>query len=132
MSEQNGLSADLYDLTLSAEAEPLLAAVKKHITENVEPITEEFFALGEGREDRWSWAPGQLELLEGAKNKAKESGLWNFFLPDADTGEGLKNLGELCSKISKPITCGRGAQADSGFQAPPWSAFVPRGAGRAA
>ena len=92
MSEQNGLNADLYDLTMSAEAEPLMAAVKKHIAENVEPITEEFFALGEGREDRWSWAPGQLELLEGAKNKAKESGLWNFFLPDADTGEGLKNL----------------------------------------
>ena len=92
MSEQNGLNANLYDLTMSAEAEPLLAAVQKHIAENVEPITEEFFALGEGREDRWSWAPGQLELLEGAKNKAKESGLWNFFLPDADTGEGLKNL----------------------------------------
>ena len=92
MPEENGLNADLYDLTMSAEAEPLLAAVKKHIAENVEPITEEFFALGEGREDRWSWAPGQLELLEGAKNKAKESGLWNFFLPDADTGEGLKNL----------------------------------------
>ena len=71
---------------------PLLDAVKKHIAENVEPIVEEFYRLGEGREDRWSWAPGQLELLEGAKNKAKESGLWNFFLPDADTGEGLKNL----------------------------------------
>ena len=92
MFAQNGLNADLYDLTMSAEAEPLLAAVQKHIAENVEPIAEEFFALGEGREDRWSWAPGQLELLEGAKNKAKESGLWNFFLPDADTGEGLKNL----------------------------------------
>ena len=48
--------------------------------------------MGENREDRWSWAPGQLELLETAKNKAKESGLWNFFLPDAETGEGLKNL----------------------------------------
>ncbi|MBH80327.1 MAG: acyl-CoA dehydrogenase [Gammaproteobacteria bacterium] len=80
------------NLTMSAEAEPLLDAVKKHIAENVEPITEEFYALGENREDRWSWAPGQLELLETAKNKAKESGLWNFFLPDAETGEGLKNL----------------------------------------
>ena len=56
------------------------------------PITEEFFQLGEGREDRWSWAPGQLELLEGAKTKAKAAGLWNFFLPDSETGEGLKNL----------------------------------------
>ena len=91
MSESD-LDADLHNLAISEEALPLLDAVKKHIAENVQPITEEFFRLGEGREDRWSWAPGQLELLEGAKNKAKESGLWNFFLPDADTGEGLKNL----------------------------------------
>ena len=92
MSEENGLNADLYDLTMSEQAKPLLDAVKKHIVENVDPITEEFYRLGEGREDRWSWAPGQLELLDGAKNKAKEAGLWNFFLPDADTGEGLSNL----------------------------------------
>ena len=92
MSEENGLNADLYNLVMSDEAQPLLDAVKKHIVENVDPITEEFYRLGENREDRWSWAPGQLELLQGAKNKAKESGLWNFFLPDADTGEGLKNL----------------------------------------
>ena len=77
---------------MSDEAQPLLDAVKKHIKENVEPITEEFYKLGEGRADRWSWAPGQLELLDGAKQKAKDSGLWNFFLPDADTGEGLSNL----------------------------------------
>jgi len=89
---QSNVDADLNNLAMSEEAVPLLDAVKKHIQENVQPITEEFFRLGEGRADRWSWAPGQLELLEGAKNKAKESGLWNFFLPDADTGEGLKNL----------------------------------------
>ena len=83
---------ELNNLVMSDEARPLLAAVKKHITENVDPITEEFYKLGEGREDRWSYAPGQLELLDGAKKKAKESGLWNFFLPDAETGEGLKNL----------------------------------------
>ena len=36
--------------------------------------------------------PGQLELLEGAKQKAREAGLWNFFLPNAKIGEGLSNL----------------------------------------
>ncbi len=92
MAEGNGLDADMYNLTMSEEALPLLDAVKKHITDNVAPIVDEFYALGEGREDRWSWAPGQLELLGVAKQKAKDSGLWNFFLPDADTGEGLKNL----------------------------------------
>ena len=86
------LEADLNNLAMSEKARPLLDAVKKHIAENVAPITEEFYSLGEGREDRWSWAPGQLELLQGAKDKAKASGLWNFFLPDAETGEGLKNL----------------------------------------
>ena len=67
-------------------------AVKKHIVDNVEPITEEFSALHNEKEDRWSWHPRQLELLDGAKNKAKESGLWNFFLPDSEYGEGLNNL----------------------------------------
>ncbi len=86
------LQADLFNLAMSEEALPLMDAVKKHIAENVDPITEEFMALHKEKEDRWSWHPRQLELLEGAKNKAKEAGLWNFFLPDADTGEGLNNL----------------------------------------
>jgi acyl-CoA dehydrogenase len=96
MSEANlnpaGVEADMYNLAMSEEAAPLLDAVKKFITEEVAPISEEFYRLGEGRADRWSWAPGQLELLDGAKSKAKAQGLWNFFLPDAETGEGLKNL----------------------------------------
>lgn len=83
---------EMNNLEMSEKAKPLLAAVIKHIQENVEPITEEFYALGEGRTDRWSYAPGQLELLEGAKQKARDAGLWNFFLPNAETGEGLANL----------------------------------------
>ena len=38
MPKDNDLNADLYDLTMSTEAEPLLAAVKQHIHQNVEPI----------------------------------------------------------------------------------------------
>ena len=86
------LEADLFNLAMSEQAQPLMDAVKKHITDNVEPITEEFIALDEEKEDRWTWHPRQLELLEGAKNKAKESGLWNFFLPDSEIGDGLTNL----------------------------------------
>jgi acyl-CoA dehydrogenase len=83
---------DLFNLAMSDKAQPLMYAVKKHIEENVAPIMEEFYALEEGKEDRWSWHPRQLELLGGAKAKAKESGLWNFFLPDSETGDGLTNL----------------------------------------
>lgn len=83
---------DLHDLRMSEKAMPLLEHVKAFIRDTVEPMSREFFRLGEGRADRWSYAPGQLELLDAAKAKAKEEGLWNFFLPDAETGEGLKNL----------------------------------------
>jgi acyl-CoA dehydrogenase len=83
---------EMNNLEMSEKAKPLLAAVIKHIRENVDPISEEYHRLGEGRADRWSYAPGQLELLETAKQKARDSGLWNFFLPNAETGEGLANL----------------------------------------
>jgi acyl-CoA dehydrogenase len=86
------IANDLYTLAMSAEAQPLMDAVTKHIADNVEPITEEFQALEKEKTDRWSWHPRQLELLDGAKQKAKDSGLWNFFLPDSDIGEGLTNL----------------------------------------
>ncbi len=36
--------------------------------------------------------PAQLELLDGVKAKAKANDLWNFFLPDDETGQGLTNL----------------------------------------
>ena len=83
---------DMFDLRMSDKAKPLYEAVKKFIAEEVEPNTEEFFRLGEGRAERWGYGDGQLELLDSMKAKAKEAGLWNFFLPDAETGEGLSNL----------------------------------------
>ena len=82
----------LFDLAMSEKARPLMAAVQDHIEKNIIPITEEFYALDKDKEDRWSWHPRQLELLDGAKAKAKQSGLWNFFLPDSDFGDGLSNL----------------------------------------
>ena len=85
-------TVDMFDLRMSDEVKPLFEAVKKFIAEEVEPNTAEFFRLGEGREDRWGYGDGQLELLDSIKAKAKAQGLWNFFLPNAETGEGLSNL----------------------------------------
>ena len=85
-------SMDDLDLRMSEGVRPLYEAVTAFIRDEVDPITEEFYRLGEGRAERWSWAPGQLELLETAKAKAREQGLWNFFLPNAETGHGLSNL----------------------------------------
>ncbi|HEX4740327.1 MAG TPA: acyl-CoA dehydrogenase family protein [Caulobacteraceae bacterium] len=91
-ADTRDLEAELNNLGMSKDARPLFDAVKRHIAENVAPIAEEFYRLGEGRAERWSWAPGQLELLEGAKDKAKAAGLWNFFLPTSEIGRGLTNL----------------------------------------
>ena len=90
--EVDHLDPRLNHLAMSEGAQPLYEAVKKHIADNVAPIEAEFHRLGEGRKDRWSWAPGQLELLQTAKDKAKAWGLWNFFLPHAEIGRGLTNL----------------------------------------
>ena len=86
------MEADLFNLAMSEEAQPLMDMVKMHILENVAPISEEFAALHKEKDDIWSWHPRQLELLEGAKDKAKALGLWNFFLPGSEIGQGLTNL----------------------------------------
>jgi acyl-CoA dehydrogenase len=82
----------LNDLRMSDKAVPLYQHVKKFIRDVVDPMSVKYDALGANRADRWSYAPGQLDLLDAAKAQAKKEGLWNFFLPDADTGEGLSNL----------------------------------------
>jgi len=86
------LDVDLFNLGMSEEAQPLMAAVQQHINDNVIPIMEEFEALNADKDDEWTWHPRQLELLDGAKDKAKQAGLWNFFLPDSEIGQGLTNL----------------------------------------
>ena len=48
----------MYDLSMSDGARPLLEAVVKFIAAEVDPITEEFHRLGEGRENIWSWGEG--------------------------------------------------------------------------
>ena len=80
------------DLSLSPTARPLYERVVEFVAAEVAPATAEFYRLGEGRAERWGYGPGQLELLDGLKARAKATGLWNFFLPDAESGEGLSNL----------------------------------------
>jgi len=94
MTHTTGLARTtaMYNLEISERAAPLLQGVVDFMRDEIDPLTEEFHRLGEDRDDRWGFGPGQLELLDQLKAKAKEQGLWNFFLPDAATGEGLSNL----------------------------------------
>src|SRR3954463_7485718 len=83
---------DALNLSMSEHALPLYEAVKAFIKNEVDPITDEYYRLAEGRAEHWGYGEGQLELLDSVKSKAKANGLWNFFLPDAETGHGLSNL----------------------------------------
>jgi acyl-CoA dehydrogenase len=77
---------------MSEKVRPLYDHVKKFIRETVEPMSVEFYRLGEKKTGPLELYARPARVLEKAKDKAKEVGLWNFFLPDAETGEGLKNL----------------------------------------
>jgi len=83
---------DALNLSMSEGAIPLYEAVKAFIVNEIDPITEEYFRRGEDRAAHWGYGEGQLELLDGVKAKAKANGLWNFFLPNDETGQGLSNL----------------------------------------
>jgi len=83
---------DLHNLAMSAAARPLLDKVVAHVRDHCDPAYEDYERLGRGRAERFAFAPGQLEILEDLKARAKAQGLWNFFLPNTETGEGLSNL----------------------------------------
>ncbi len=82
----------MYNLGISDSARPLLEQVRRFIAEEIDPVTEEYFRLVGADGDRWSYTPRQTEIREGLKAQARRQGLWNFFLPDAESGEGLSNL----------------------------------------
>ena len=84
--------SELNDLRMSEQARPLFDHVKRFIRDTVDPMSVEYYRLDATKKDRWGFAPGQLECLQKAKDQAKAEGLWNFFLPDAESGVGLSNL----------------------------------------
>ncbi len=45
---------EMFDLRMSEGAKPLFEKVKAFIRDEVQPITLEFFQLGENRDDPWS------------------------------------------------------------------------------
>jgi len=52
---------DAMNLAMSPGAVPLYEAVVAFIKNEIDPVTEEYFKLGEGRPDRWQYGKGQLD-----------------------------------------------------------------------
>jgi acyl-CoA dehydrogenase len=79
------------DLGISANVAPILEAVKRFITEEVDPVEREFIdEINVG--DRWQFTERQVEIMAEMKAKAKAAGLWNFFLTDGEAGSGLNTV----------------------------------------
>ena len=79
------------ELGLRPENEELLERVREMIRDEIMPLEDEYHdEIGKG--DRWTYTPRQAEILEGLKAKARERGLWNFWLTDSDKGFGLTTV----------------------------------------
>ncbi len=82
------------DLGMSERVRPLIDKVRRMIEEEIAPLDHEFHQEV-GRHpsgDRFQHTDRQLEILNGLKAKAKERGLWNFWLTDSDRGYGLSTV----------------------------------------
>ena len=80
------------DLGITDRLRPILDEVKRFIDQEVLPLEHEYEQEID-RGDRWAFTARQTEILEGLKAKARERGLWNFFLTGHEgEGHGLSTV----------------------------------------
>ena len=78
------------DLGVSERVAPLLAQVRQFIHDHILPVEHEFIAEIEV-DDPFVLTRRQLEILSSLKSRARDAGLWNFFLT-GDEGSGLNTV----------------------------------------
>ncbi|MAG34168.1 MAG: acyl-CoA dehydrogenase [Deltaproteobacteria bacterium] len=76
-----------------------LGQLRGFMDEHIYPNEEAYYAQHDALEDRWQTPP----MMEELKQKAKEAGLWNLFLPDSERGAGFSNLdyAPLCEEMGR-------------------------------
>ena len=75
-----------FDYTPRVQA--LREAVTGFMEQYVYPAEAEYEAYLQQAESRWTVPP----IMEELKERARQQGLWNLFLPESDYGAGLSNL----------------------------------------
>jgi acyl-CoA dehydrogenase len=79
------------NLGMRDETRALLERVAAMVRDEIMPMEAEYHAeIGKG--DRWAYTLRQAEILEGLKARAKDEGLWNFWLTDSARGQGLNTV----------------------------------------
>jgi len=80
------------NLGISERLQPILDKVTKLMHEEVLDADVEFHnEVGKGK-GRWDITPRQIEILDTLQGKAREQGLWNFWLTDSERGYGLSTV----------------------------------------
>ena len=79
-------------LGMSERLKPIHDRVAAMVRDEIMPLDAEFLAEVGKDGDRWAYSQRQVEILEGLKAKARERGLWNFWLTDSSRGHGLTTV----------------------------------------
>jgi acyl-CoA dehydrogenase len=78
------------DFALSERTQFLAERLKRFMREEIEPAERVYASQLSGSTDHRQWR--QPEVMESLKAKARDAGLWNLFLPDAEQGAGLSHV----------------------------------------
>jgi acyl-CoA dehydrogenase len=79
-------------LGMTERLKPIHAAVRAMVRDEIMPLDEEFLAEVGKSGNRFTYTARQTEILEGLKARARERGLWNFWLTNSDQGYGLTTV----------------------------------------
>ena len=77
------------DFAPSARSQVLAERLERFMREEIAPAEPVYAAALSGSTDHRAWR--QPAIMEALKAKAREAGLWNLFLPDAEHGADLSN-----------------------------------------
>ncbi|WP_377888938.1 acyl-CoA dehydrogenase family protein [Alkalihalobacillus sp. R86527] len=87
-----------YSEVCQSYLERVTAFMETHVYSNEKVYEEQLSML----ESRWTAVP---PIMEELKQKAKDAGLWNLFLPDSDYGAGLTNteFAPICEEMGRSM-----------------------------
>lgn len=90
------------DFSFSPKVKELIKKLNHFMEEYIYPNEKVYEEQLTQQENRWSAVP---PIIEELKEKAKEQGLWNLFLPDSEYGAGLTNLeyAPLCEIMGRSL-----------------------------
>ena len=80
------------DLGVTEKVRPLIAAVRAMVRDEIIPVEHAYEAEIGKSGDRFAYTPRMTEIMEGLKARARDKGLWNFWLTGSDKGYGLSTV----------------------------------------